>query len=128
MNDAGHWNHEHSHGTTTFAGCYYIAAGDRTSRGDGQQGAWGEGGEASDGEMFDRWRGGTVESPVSFARSALGVSRLLSVTVASSLPLLCLATSCASELLVGAHRLKRRTAPILLTKSTRSRKRRVLSR
>ena len=72
MNDAGHWNHEHSHGTTTFAGCYYIAAGDRTSRGDGQQGAWGEGGEASDGEMFDRWRGGTVESPVSFARSALG--------------------------------------------------------
>ena len=116
MNDAGHWNHEHSHGTTTFAGCYYIAAGDRTSRGDGQQGAWGEGGKASDGEMFDRWRGGTVESPVSF------------VTVASSLPLLCLATSCASELLVGAHRLKRRMAPILLTKSTRSRKRRVLSR
>ena len=126
MNDAGHWNHEHSHGTTTFAGCYYIAAGDRTSR-DGQQGAWGEGGEASDGEMFDRWRGGTVESPVSFARSALGGCDR-SVTVASSLPLLCLATSCASELLVGAHRLKRRMAPILLTKSTRSRKRRVLSR
>ena len=79
MNEAGHWNHDHSHGTTTFAGCYYIATGDRASR-DGQQGAWGEGAKASDGEMFDRWRGGTVESSVSCT----------GVTVASSPPLLSL--------------------------------------
>eukprot|EP01043_Picozoa_sp_COSAG02_P062314 COSAG02_NODE_8566_length_2522_cov_2.058605_2_plen_493_part_00 len=27
VNQKGHWNHEHAHGTTVFAGCYYISSG-----------------------------------------------------------------------------------------------------
>jgi hypothetical protein len=27
INGRGHWNHEHAHGTTAFAGCYYVDTG-----------------------------------------------------------------------------------------------------
>ena len=27
INQKGHWNHEHAHGTTVFAGCYYVSSG-----------------------------------------------------------------------------------------------------
>ena len=41
VNRNGHWNHEHAHGTTIFAGCYYISSGfgeDGTGNGDASTG------------------------------------------------------------------------------------------
>ena len=38
VNRKGHWNHEHSHGTTVFAGCYYIDSGFEPGGGSGSEG------------------------------------------------------------------------------------------
>lgn len=41
VNQKGHWNHEHAHGTTVFAGCYYISSGFDDAGGDNTDAATG---------------------------------------------------------------------------------------